>query len=150
MDDRYRIQAKTDGAWKTQMVFSSRDSYGDARSETEKLVASGRFEAVRILEAYTDRKSGEKAYRIAFKLAPPPTEKPLNETASEKRTRSKPEVSRLKKSLTGEWVQLSETQAKQHPLYGVEGWLVLVGLNLFFTPFSLFIHFASLIHLQFH
>lgn len=141
MDDQYRIQAKTDGEWKTQKVFSSRDSYGDVRSGTDNLAASGRFEAVRILEAYTDQESGEKAYRTAFESDFQPTEKPLNETASKNRERPAPEIYKLKRGLTGEWVQLSETQAKQHPLYGVEGWLVPVCFLLFFSPFAVFYHF---------
>lgn len=88
MTEKYRLQAKMAGKWQTQQLFSSPEDYPDARSAFDQLVATGRFEDVRILEIFINAPNGKTVYKSNHPLSSgtDPTERTRDEV--HRRTRS--------------------------------------------------------------
>jgi|GEM_PF-3779555 len=130
MAEKYRIQALVNGAWKTRSVFSEQDDYTDVCRAADQLRAAGESSEVRILEAYKTDQSGKLAYRVSFSQKASAVDRLPEQSFPGKYALSGPEMYAIEKGLTGEWVEISEAQAKRHPLYGVKGWLFFLFFSL--------------------
>jgi len=64
--EKYRIQAKKGGEWKTQELFSSTDDYSKACAAVDQLTKTGEFDEVRMLEAITDKTTEKLIYKLRY------------------------------------------------------------------------------------
>ncbi|NVK17121.1 MAG: hypothetical protein HWE30_00345 [Methylocystaceae bacterium] len=134
MIEKYRIQAKTNGEWKTQLIFSEDETYHQVRMACDRIMASGGFEDVRILEVYKNVKSGKPAYRESYSFLSSAVEQEQANSLHDITEPIKPSKHKVINGITGEWIELDEQYAKKHPLYGIYGWLAYFASALFVGP----------------
>ncbi|MDV7341826.1 hypothetical protein RYZ26_19680 [Terasakiella sp. A23] len=136
MTETYRIQARQNGTWKTQQVFTEGDSYAHVRAAADALVNEGDFEDIRILEVYRDEKTDKMHYRECYSLIGSAVDLEKIDEQLYPHKPSKTIGYKNIQTLTGEWILLDEKQAKEHPLYGIYGWLAFFVFQLVWGPLA--------------
>jgi hypothetical protein len=120
LTEKFRIQTKLDGEWKTQKLFSNKEEFSNVLSTAQHMSQANEFDEVRVLEAYENEADEKISYKQKY------SSRDIFQATSEEDElpkKSLVETVAVDKGVSGEWICLSEKFASNHPLYGVGGWL---------------------------
>lgn len=142
MAEKYRVQAKADGEWKTRKLFYADEDYSLACTHADEIFETGDFDEVRILEAKADVASGKISYTLKYTLKHETDFLSPVDPDSDGGKPSEQYPLLIQKGITGEWVVLEKKNASNHPLFGVKGWLAYAMYILALGPFveMIFLH----------
>lgn len=123
MIEKFRVQAKKNGEWKTQKLFSEEEEPSLACTLADQISKSKNFDEVRVLEAIVDAALGKTTYTLKYSPKDEADFLPPVEPEIREKYPPQPYPLLIQKGVTGEWVVLEKKNTSNHSLFGVKGWL---------------------------